>query len=93
MTNSAITASVVDLAVDSEASRVMLGTDPSVLTGDQLPKLTWGPPDEAGLVQFLVEEKSFSEDRIRKAVERIKASHGKSTQGKPFAMVTRRARS
>ncbi|KAK9818555.1 hypothetical protein WJX74_006900 [Apatococcus lobatus] len=56
--------------------------EPSVLTGDQLPKMTWNAPDEAGLVQFLVEEKSFSEDRIRKAIERIKASHGKSTQGR-----------
>lgn len=59
----------------------MHAAEPSVLTGEQLPKLAWNAPDEAGLVQFLVEEKSFSEDRIRKAIERIKASHGKSTQG------------
>ena len=64
-----------------------MSAEPSVLTGDQLPKLTWNPPDEAGLLQFLVEEKSFSEDRIRKAIDRIKASHGKSTQGKRIAFI------
>ena len=48
---------------------------------DELPALKWGPPDEAGLVQFLVEEKSFNEDRVRKVVERIRGSRGKSSQG------------
>lgn len=38
----------------------------------------WGAE---GLIQFLVTEKSFAEDRIRKAIDRINAAKGKSTQG------------
>lgn len=47
----------------------------------ELPPLKWVAPDEAGLVQFLVEEKQFNEDRVRKVVERIRGSRGKSSQG------------
>ncbi len=43
--------------------------------------MKWGPPDEDGLVQFLVQEKGFNEDRVRKVVERIRGSRGKSNQG------------
>eukprot|EP01026_Neomeris_dumetosa_P043434 TRINITY_DN3641_c0_g1_i7.p1 TRINITY_DN3641_c0_g1~~TRINITY_DN3641_c0_g1_i7.p1 ORF type:complete len:384 (+),score=56.60 TRINITY_DN3641_c0_g1_i7:51-1202(+) len=43
-------------------------------------KLKWGLPDMDGLVQFLVNEKSFNEDRVRKTVERIKSARGKSSQ-------------
>ena len=52
---------------------------------EALPALKWGPADEDGLVAFLVEEKSFSEDRVRKAAQRINASRSKSTQGESFA--------
>lgn len=32
----------------------------------------WEAPDEEGLVQFLVHEKGFSEDRVRNAVVKLK---------------------
>eukprot|EP01024_Parvocaulis_polyphysoides_P058448 TRINITY_DN6282_c0_g1_i5.p3 TRINITY_DN6282_c0_g1~~TRINITY_DN6282_c0_g1_i5.p3 ORF type:complete len:257 (-),score=21.54 TRINITY_DN6282_c0_g1_i5:349-1089(-) len=43
-------------------------------------QLKWGLPDMDGLVEFLVNEKSFNEDRVRKTVERIKSARGKSSQ-------------
>ncbi len=48
---------------------------------DEIPAMKWGLPDEAGLVTFLVAEKGFNEDRVRKVVERIRGSKGKSNQG------------
>lgn len=39
------------------------------------------PPVE-GLVQFLVHEKNFNEDRVKSAVQRIIAAKSKSTQGR-----------
>lgn len=56
-------------------------TEPKVLDAGDVPGMKWNPPDTEGLVKFLVEEKSFNEDRVRKAVERINASRGKSNQG------------
>ncbi len=51
------------------------------MCGERLPALKWGAPDAEGIVSFLVGEKSFNEDRVRKTVERITASKNKSTQG------------
>lgn len=48
-----------------------------------MPPLKWVAADEEGLVAFLVGEKSFNEDRVRKAVQRINAAKSKSTQGIP----------
>lgn len=59
----------------------MPSSDPEVTRAEGIPPLKWGPPDEEGLVQFLVREKSFAEDRVRKVVERIRGSRGKSNQG------------
>lgn len=56
--------------------------EPDVLKGDQVPQLKWSAPDTDGLVQFLVHEKTFAEDRVRKAVERIHAAKGKASQGR-----------
>ncbi len=55
--------------------------EPDVLKGDSMPQLKWTAADEEGLVQFLVGEKSFNEDRVRKAVQRVNAAKSKSTQG------------
>jgi hypothetical protein len=52
-----------------------------VLGEEEVPAMKWGAPDTEGLVKFLVEEKSFNEDRVRRAVERINSSRGKSNQG------------
>ncbi len=55
--------------------------EPVVLKEEEVPKLSWGSPDVDGLVKFLVEEKGFNEDRVRKAAGKISASKGKGAQG------------
>ena len=55
--------------------------EPDVLGADAVPALKWGPPDEQGLVDFLVGEKNFNEDRVRKQVQKMAATKGKSNQG------------
>ncbi|KAG2383604.1 hypothetical protein C9374_004275 [Naegleria lovaniensis] len=42
--------------------------------------MKWTEPDEEGLIQFLVHEKQFDEERVRGYIKRIKASRGKPTQ-------------
>ncbi|KAL4853815.1 Flap endonuclease 1 [Chlorella vulgaris] len=56
--------------------------EPDVMRGSEIPALKWTPPDTEGLIQFLVTEKTFAEDRIRKAIDRIHAAKGKATQGR-----------
>lgn len=56
--------------------------NPEVTPGDKLPPLKWSAPDEEGLVAFLVGEKNFNEDRVRKAAQKIVASKGKASQGR-----------
>ena len=63
------------------SSLVRKRAEPEVLKGDAVPPLKWGVADEDGLVKFLVEEKSFSEERIRKVIEKVNASRSKATQG------------
>jgi hypothetical protein len=58
-----------------------ISAEPKVLGEAEVPPMKWNAPDMEGLVKFLVEEKSFNEDRVRKAVERINSSRGKSNQG------------
>ena len=60
---------------------LLYSAEPQVMRKDAMPVMKWGPPDEDGLVQFLVQEKGFNEDRVRKVVERIRSSRGKSNQG------------
>eukprot|EP01025_Chloroclados_australasicus_P050597 TRINITY_DN5838_c0_g1_i1.p1 TRINITY_DN5838_c0_g1~~TRINITY_DN5838_c0_g1_i1.p1 ORF type:complete len:414 (-),score=56.52 TRINITY_DN5838_c0_g1_i1:232-1326(-) len=43
-------------------------------------QLKWKKPDEKQLVEFLVGEKSFNEDRVRKTVEKIISTSGKAKQ-------------
>lgn len=52
-----------------------------MLRGDAVPPLKWSAPDTDGLIQFLVQEKDFNEQRVRGAIERINAAKTKSTQG------------
>lgn len=44
--------------------------------------LKWTLPDEEGLVQFMVTEKGFSEDRIRNGAKKLVQSKGAATQGR-----------
>lgn len=59
--------------------------EPDVLKADDVPQLKWQPADEEGLVTFLVGEKNFNEDRVRKQIQKMAATKGKSAQGIPFA--------
>nr|AAV59413.1 putative flap endonuclease 1 [Oryza sativa Japonica Group] len=44
-----------------------------------IPELKWNAPDEEGLVEFLVKENGFNQDR---AIEKIKFAKNKSSQGR-----------
>ncbi|XP_072954351.1 flap endonuclease 1-A [Typha angustifolia] len=48
----------------------------------EVPELKWTPPDEEGLVNFLVNENGFNHDRVTKALEKIKTAKNKSSQGR-----------
>ena len=45
-------------------------------------EVEWREPDEEGVVEFLCRERDFSEDRVRKALEKIKAAAKKPTTRK-----------
>ena len=55
--------------------------EPDVLKAEDVPSLKWQPADEEGLVAFLVGEKNFNEDRVRKQIQKMAATKGKSAQG------------
>ncbi|KAF0971964.1 hypothetical protein FDP41_009660 [Naegleria fowleri] len=55
--------------------------NPDVIPASEIAdQLKWTEPDEEGLIQFLVKEKQFDEERVRGYIKRIKASRGKPTQ-------------
>lgn len=56
--------------------------EPLVFNGDEEPEIKWSPPDEEGLIAFLVNENGFNNDRVTKAIEKIKAAKNKSSQGR-----------
>eukprot|EP00469_Lotharella_globosa_P006008 CAMPEP_0167800014 /NCGR_PEP_ID=MMETSP0111_2-20121227/17453_1 /TAXON_ID=91324 /ORGANISM="Lotharella globosa, Strain CCCM811" /LENGTH=136 /DNA_ID=CAMNT_0007695141 /DNA_START=37 /DNA_END=447 /DNA_ORIENTATION=+ len=43
-------------------------------------KLTWAPPNEEGLVEFLCKEKGFEETRVRNAVKKLRKARTKGSQ-------------
>ncbi|XP_040921793.1 flap endonuclease 1 isoform X2 [Toxotes jaculatrix] len=45
-------------------------------------ELKWSEPDEEGLIQFMCNEKQFSEDRMRNGYKKIVKSRQGSTQGR-----------
>ncbi|KAG2626105.1 flap endonuclease 1 [Panicum virgatum] len=47
-----------------------------------IPELKWTAPDEKGLITFLVKDNGFNEDRVTKAIEKIKSAKNKSSQGR-----------
>jgi len=51
-----------------EAQKLFL--NPDVTPADQV-ELNWEPPDVDGLVDFLVKDKGFNEDRVRKGAEKL----------------------
>ncbi|XP_044467035.1 flap endonuclease 1 isoform X2 [Mangifera indica] len=56
--------------------------EPEVFTNEEQLDLKWTPPDEEGLITFLVSENGFNSDRVTKAIEKIKAAKNKSSQGR-----------
>ncbi|OIW13028.1 hypothetical protein TanjilG_15477 [Lupinus angustifolius] len=56
--------------------------EPTVLIEEEELNLKWSAPDEEGLISFLVNENGFNNDRVTKAIEKIKAAKNKSSQGR-----------
>ncbi|KAK9086177.1 hypothetical protein Syun_028571 [Stephania yunnanensis] len=56
--------------------------EPFVGVDDQQLEIKWTAPDEEGLIKFLVNENGFNNDRVTKAIEKIKAAKTKSSQGR-----------
>ncbi|CAI7891189.1 unnamed protein product [Closterium sp. NIES-53] len=56
--------------------------EPLVTPSEEVPEIKWTPPDEEGLVKFLVEENGFNLERVTKAIEKIKAAKNKASQGR-----------
>ncbi|KAG9460011.1 hypothetical protein H6P81_004519 [Aristolochia fimbriata] len=56
--------------------------EPLVFENDEQLEIKCTPPDEEGLVNFLVNENGFNLDRVTKAVEKIKAAKNKASQGR-----------
>ncbi|KAJ1513495.1 Elongation of fatty acids protein 2 [Coelomomyces lativittatus] len=52
---------------------------PNVLDPSTI-QLKWNDPDEEGLIQYLVKEKNFNEERIRTGIKKILKSKGGGTQ-------------
>lgn len=55
--------------------------NPEVVNGEDV-ELKWEAPNEEELIQFLVEEKGFSEDRIRSGIKKLVKARQGSTQGR-----------
>lgn len=54
-----------------------------MFTGPQVSsdyELKWNPPDEEGLVKFLVDEKGFNKENVENAIAKLKKSKLKSNQ-------------
>ncbi|KAK2155075.1 hypothetical protein LSH36_250g03077 [Paralvinella palmiformis] len=54
---------------------------PDVMDAEKI-ELKWTEPDEKALIQYMVEEKGFNEDRIRNGAKKLSKSRGTSTQGR-----------
>ena len=59
-----------------------LFVEPEVTRPSELTSLAWKPADLDGLVQYLVHEKQFPEERVRSAVEKMNAAKGKASQNR-----------
>jgi len=66
--------------IHEEGKKLFL--QPEILEEKEIPEFKWSAPDEEGLVQFLVRDRQFNEDRVKKVIERIKSARGKATQGR-----------
>ncbi len=71
---------IISTATTTTITTITTPTEPEVTPPENLEPLKWKNPDIDGLVQFLVHEKSFSEDRVRKAADRLLQSKDKASQ-------------
>jgi len=62
-----------------EAKKIF--AQPDVTPSDQI-ELEWSTPDVEGLVDFLVKEKGFNEERVRKGAEKLAKSLNAKQQGR-----------
>jgi len=62
-----------------EAKKVF--AQPDVTPADQI-QLEWETPNVEGLVEFLVKEKGFNEERVRKGAEKLAKSLNAKQQGR-----------
>ena len=53
-----------------------------VIPAEQLPALEWKDADRDGIIQFLVAEKGFNQERVDNALKKLKAARGKGSQGR-----------
>lgn len=63
-----------------EAARELF-RNPDIVNPDEI-ELKWTPPDIDGLVAFLVGEKGFSEQKVRKAAEKLTKKNTAKPQGR-----------
>ncbi|KAJ3000893.1 Elongation of fatty acids protein 2 [Globomyces sp. JEL0801] len=54
---------------------------PDVTPADSV-ELKWKQPDEEGIIQYLVTEKGFNDDRVRKSVQKLMKLKSGTTQGR-----------
>lgn len=57
-------------------------TDPATLD------IKWTAPDEEGLIEFLVKQKGFSEDRVRRGVEKLNKCRSSAVQNRITSFFT-----
>lgn len=72
-----------------EARKIFEG--PDVLDPTSI-DLKWSAPNEEELVQFLVQEKGFNEERVRNNVKKINNTRAKSSQGRLDSFFTVKAK-
>jgi len=56
--------------------------EPEVADTSATPAFKWSDPDVEGLKSYLIDEKQFGEERVLKAIERLKKCKGKSGQNR-----------
>ena len=59
-----------------------LFAEAEVTPADTLPAFEWKEADRDGLIEFLVKEKGFNQDRVDNALKKLKAARGKGSQGR-----------
>ena len=64
------------------AQAAELFAEAEVTAGESLPPLEWKEADRDGLIDFLVKEKGFNQDRVDNALKKLKAARGKGSQGR-----------